>query len=169
MTMSARIMPVAVVACGLAALSVRAQQPADAGRIKQQLIGSYKLISYVGYDANGAATKLPYSDGQISYDSAGRMSAQLMRSDRPKLPPAGSATDAERAAAFGGYIAYFGAYTIDPEKRTVTHHVEGAMNPNMVGSNLVRHFEFSPDGKSLFLSVKDGERVTGKLQWDRHK
>lgn len=32
----------------------------------------------------------------------------------------------------------------------------------------IRYFEFSPDGKSLFLSVKTGDRVTGKLQWDRY-
>jgi hypothetical protein len=43
----------------------------------------------------------------------------------------------------------------------VTHHVEGAMSPNMVGSDQVRYFEFSPDGKSLYLSVKSGDRVTG--------
>jgi hypothetical protein len=49
-----------------------------------------------------------------------------------------------------------------------THHVEGAMSPNMVGSDQVRYFEFSPDGKSLYLSVKSGDRVTGKLQWDRY-
>ena len=167
MTMTARVITLVVLACGSAALSVRAQQSSDATRVRQQLIGSYKLISYIAYDANGAATTLPYSVGQISYDAAGRMSAQLMRSGRAKLTTPG-APEAERAAAFGTYIAYFGAYTIDADKHTVTHHVEGAMNPNMVGSNLVRHYEFSPDGKSLFLSVKDGERVTGKLQWDRN-
>jgi hypothetical protein len=95
------------------------------------------------------------------------MSAQLMRGDRPKLssPP----TEAERAVAYSGFVSYFGHYDLDAEKRTVTHHVEGAASPNMVGNALVRHFEFSPDGKSLFLSVKDGDRVTGKLQWDRYK
>jgi hypothetical protein len=168
MKMTARVITLVVLASGLASLSVRAQRSSDAAGVRQQLIGSYKLISYVSYDANGAATTLPYSVGQISYDAAGRMSAQLMRSNRPKLTTPG-APPAERAAAFGTYIAYFGAYTIDVDKRTVTHHVEGAMNPNMVGSDLVRHFEFSPDGKSLFLSVKDGERVRGKLQWDRNQ
>jgi hypothetical protein len=168
MKMIARVMILAVLGCGLAALSVLAQQRADAGRDRQQLIGSYKLVSYFSYDQNGTATPLPYTVGQISYDAAGRMSAQLMRSNRPKLTTPG-ASEAERAAAYGSYIAYFGAYTIDAEKRTVTHHVEGAMSPNMVGSNLVRHYEFSPDGKSLFLSVKDGERLTGKLQWDRYR
>ena len=167
MKTTARVVTLVVLASLLAALSVRAQRGSDAGRVRQQLVGSYRLISYVSYDANGAAATLPYSVGQISYDAAGRMSAQLMRSNRPKLTSPG-APEAERAAAFGSYIAYFGAYTIDADKRTVTHHVEGAMNPNMVGSNLVRYFEFSPDGRSLFLSVKDGERLTGKLQWDRH-
>jgi hypothetical protein len=34
-----------------------------------------------------------------------------------------------------------------------------------------RYFEFSADGGSLFLQTKtaDGGRVTGRLQWDRHK
>jgi Lipocalin-like domain len=167
MKMTARVVTLVVLGCGLAALSVRAQQSPDTARVRQQLIGSYTLISYVAYDPKGAVTTLPYSVGQISYDAAGRMSAQLMRSGRVKLTTPG-ASEAERAAAFGTYIAYFGAYTIDADKHTVTHHVEGAMNPNMVGSNLVRHYEFSADGKSLFLSVKDGERVTGKLQWDRN-
>jgi hypothetical protein len=50
----------------------------------------------------------------------------------------------------------------------VTHHVEGSMSPAMVRQPLVRHVEFSPDNKSLFLSVKNGDRVVGRLQWDRH-
>ena len=168
MRVTARVLTIIVLVCGIAALSVRAQQRADASRVKQQLVGSYKLISYVSYDANGAATNLPYSGGQISYDAAGRMSAQLMRSDRPKLTTP-RASEAERAAAFGGYVAYFGGYTLDADKHTVTHHVEGAMSPNMVGANLVRYFELSADGQSLFLSTKNGERVTGKLRWDRHQ
>jgi hypothetical protein len=145
----------------------RGESRGDVARMRKQLVGSYKLISYDNYGRDGAVTKSPLTIGQISYDAAGRMSAQLMRGDRPKLssPP----TDAERAAAYTGFVSYFGHYDLDAEKRTVTHHVEGAVSPNMIGNALVRHFEFSPDGKSLFLSVKDGERVTGKLQWDRYK
>jgi len=145
----------------------RAQERPDAERVRQQLVGTYKLVSYESYDQNGAATRLPYAVGQIAYDAAGRMSAQLMRDGRSKLPTP-QASDAERAAAYSSYIAYFGHYTIDPDKRTVTHHVEGALSPNMVGSDLLRYFEFSPDGISLFLSVKSGERLTGRLQWDRY-
>jgi catechol 1,2-dioxygenase len=149
------------------ALAVPAQPHPDAARLKQQLIGSYKLITYVSYDENGTATKLPYADGQIYYDAAGRMSAQLMREGRARLSTPQS-SEGERAAAYSSFVSYYGRYTIDADKRAVTHHVEGSMSPNAVGAQLVRYFEFSPDGKSLFLSVKNGERVMGKLQWDRY-
>jgi hypothetical protein len=158
----------AVLLLGAMTPTTRAQQRGDVDRIKQQLIGSYKLISYDSYDQNGAVTRLPYSVGQISYDAAGRMSAQLMRSDRPTFTSGQRASEAERAAAYSSYVAYFGHYTIEPEKGTVTHHVEGSMTPPMVGTDQVRYFEFSPDRKSLFLSVKNGERVVGKLRWDRY-
>jgi hypothetical protein len=169
---------VALLGCGVAA-TVVAQQRADVERVRKQLIGSYKLISYVSYDEKGTATKLPYAVGQISYDAAGRMSAQLMR-DTP--PPAAPGTQPDQAApgqgqgqgrgrggqGTGGYIAYFGSYEIDPEKSVVYHIVEGSISPNMLGSKMPRYFEFSSDGKSLFLQTKNGDRVTGRLQWDRY-
>jgi hypothetical protein len=167
MTRAARAGAVLLLLVGVAGLVGQAQSRADVERTRKQLIGSYKLVSYETYGPDGAVTRTPYTVGQISYDSAGRMSAQLMREERQKL--SSPATDVERAAAYAGFISYFGHYDLDAEKRTVTHHVEGALSPNMVGNALVRHFEFSPDGKSLFLSVKDGERVTGKLRWDRYQ
>jgi len=135
-----------------------AQQNADVARIRQQLIGSYKLVWYVSYDQTGTETKLPYSVGQISYDAAGRMSAQLMRSDRETLTNPAQ-----------GYVAYFGRYEIDAAQKIVTHIVEGSVTASMVGRAMPRHFEFSPDGETLFLSTKTGDRVTGRLRWDRYK
>jgi hypothetical protein len=167
MTRAARASAVLLLVVGVASLVGQAQSRGDVARTRKQLIGSYKLVSYETYARDGAVTRTPYTVGQISYDAAGRMSAQLMREDRQKL--SSPATDAERAAAYSGFISYFGHYDLDAEKRTVTHHVEGALGPNMLGNALVRHFEFSPDGKSLFLSVKDGDRVAGKLRWDRYQ
>src|SRR5688572_30835180 len=107
MKLAGRVFAVIVLLSGAAAVSVWAQQRADVERVRQRLIGSYKLISYVGYDEKGTATKLPYSAGQISYDAAGRMSAQLMRADRPRFKPGSPASEAERAAAYSSYVAYF--------------------------------------------------------------
>ena len=33
----------------------------------------------------------------------------------------------------------------------------------------LRWFEFSPDGQTLYLMTKTGDRVTGRLRWDRYK
>src|SRR5262249_47585229 len=94
-----------------AALSLGAQQRPDAARAKQQLIGSYKLVSFVNIDQNGVTTKSPFTIGQISYDAAGRMSAQLMREGRARLTTPQS-SETERATAYSGFISYFGHYTI---------------------------------------------------------
>jgi hypothetical protein len=49
----------------------------------------------------------------------------------------------------------------------VTHHVVGSSYPHWVGSDQVRYFKLSEDGKTLELSVKSGARVTSTLTWRR--
>jgi hypothetical protein len=166
MTVFARAVALVLVLVGVAA-SPLAQSKPDAARIKQQLIGSYKLVSYVSFDEKGTERPTNYTVGQISYDAAGRMSAQLMAKDRPTAGR--GASDAERAAAAAGYIAYFGRYEIDAERGVVIHHVEGALGQNMLGQAMPRWFELTPDGQTLYLMTKNGDRVTGRLRWDRHK
>ena len=168
MTVTVRALGLVLVVFGAVATPVAQPRP-DAAKIKQQLIGSYKLVSYLQYDQNGVERKTNHTAGQISYDAAGRMSAQLMPGDRPPLPAGAAATDAQRAAAAAGYVAYFGRYEIDAEHGVVTHHVEGSLSQSMVGQAMPRYFEFSPDGQTLYLTVKNGDRVTGRLRWDRHK
>src|SRR5687767_12194849 len=55
MRLVARGVAVALVLSGVAAVAVQAQQRADVERVRQRLIGSYRLISYIGYDQNGTA------------------------------------------------------------------------------------------------------------------
>jgi hypothetical protein len=87
-----------------------------------------------------------------------------MRSGRPAEA---ATTEAARAAAFQGYLGYFGAYTVDAQKRTVVHHVAGSSLPNWIGSEQVRHYGFSSDGRQLTLSLMSGERITQTLTWER--
>jgi hypothetical protein len=148
-----------------------AQSRPDAAAVRKQLIGTYKLISYVGYDEKGVERKQPYTVGQISYDAAGRMSAQLMR-DPNAPPPANAPAPAQTGRGGGqsiGYVAYFGRYEIDAANSRVFHHVEGSTSRNMLGQAMPRWYEFSPDGKTLYLMTKNGDRVTGRLRWDRYE
>ena len=90
--------------------------------------------------------------GQLFYDVNGNMSAHVMRVDRPTFASddSGSGTDAEVRASFEGHTSYFGAYTIDPSARTVTHHVRGASYPNWMGHDQIRFYRI--DGSHLVLS-----------------
>src|SRR5512145_2864337 len=82
MTVIVRTFGLILVVVGVAAAPVAQSKP-DAAKVKQQLIGSYRLVSYVMYDEKGTERPTNFTVGQISYDAAGRMSAQLMAKDRP--------------------------------------------------------------------------------------
>jgi hypothetical protein len=135
------------------------QPGSDAEAIKNRLVGSYRLVSFNSIDENGNAVRRPYSVGRISYDGVGRMTAQLM--------PEGWDASASTSSSGAGFISYFGTFTIDTDIQAVIHHVEGAYNANMLGRSMVRYFEFSADGNSLFLETRNDNRTTGRLRWDR--
>lgn len=139
-------------------------RPPAAGSVRAQLIGNWKLVSYVVFDQDGAPRPGNYDVGRIVYDVSGEMSAHLMTSTRGTVSPA---TDAARSDAYRTYLAYFGPFIVDEAKGTVTHHVVGSSYPHWLGSAQVRYYAFSGDGRRLTLSVRNGDRVTGSLAWDR--
>ncbi|MSQ14770.1 MAG: hypothetical protein EXR50_02775 [Dehalococcoidia bacterium] len=71
------------------------------------------------------------------------------------------ATDQEIRAAYTSYIAYFGRYEVDDEKKTVTHHVAGNLNPTTIGLAQVRGFELSGNRITLRTPAQNA------LVWER--
>jgi Lipocalin-like domain len=136
--------------------------------VADRLIGSWRLVSYETVDAAGRRGA-PYgaAGGRLTYDARGNMSGQVMRPSRPAVDlAAGSASTAR--AAYAGYIAYFGRYEVAPDERSVTHRVEGALNPEWVGGEQVRQLRF--DGDRLVLSAevrKPDAVVIHTLTWER--
>ncbi len=129
-------------------------------------VGHWRLVTFENFDEKGVARDAGYDSGRIMYDAAGNMSAQLMRTGRAPLSQ--PSTETERAAAYSTYVAYYGKYTLELAASRVTHGVEGALNPNWVKTDLVRYYEFSPDGNRLMLSIRNAAgRVTGTLTWER--
>ncbi len=97
--------------------------------------------------------------GYFVYDATGHVHIQIM-----KAPPLarfpeenavkGTPPSAEHAlAAYTGYFAYFGAYTVDAEKRVVTHHVEGSLAPEFTDTIQPRPFKLESDR----LEIGDGK------------
>ena len=156
---------------GLAAM---AATPATAAP-RSQFVGVWNLVSFERTASDGAVTR-PYGDtpiGRITYDKAGRMSAQLMRPGRrhSSLAQANNSTDSLRGATnedlremVNGFAAYYGTFDVDVAQKVVIHHVKGALLPNWVGTDLRRNYEFS--GKRLSLTVvAASSRAT--LVWER--
>jgi len=132
--------------------------------VKRRLLGEWTLVQYDVFAENGETRPGNFDAGRIAYGER-EMSAHLMRSGRPKEAPS---TDTARASAYQAYLGYYGPYTIDTAKRTVTHHVAGSSFPHWIGTEQVRHYAFTASGQ-LTLSLKSGERVTQTLTWERVK
>jgi hypothetical protein len=159
----------------LGMITAAAALPSTAA-VRDQFIGVWKLVSMERKAPDGTLTH-PYGDapiGRITYDRSGRMSAQLMRPGRghASLTPASSSTDALRTASnedlremVNGFSAYFGTFDVDEGRKTVIHHVQAALLPSWVGTDLKRTYEFS--GNRLTLRVASASSLT--LVWEKEK
>ena len=131
-----------------------AQQGDAEQAVMDRLAGSWRLVWFDSINEDGEAVRRPYTVGRISYYAEGLMAAQLMPDDW------GGDTDA-------GYIAYFGAVSVDLPRQAVLHHVEGAYNSNMLGQSMPRYYTLSDDDNTLTLEVRSNGRTTARLRWER--
>jgi hypothetical protein len=141
--------------------------------IREQLTGTWRLISWETRKVDGSISH-PYGEqpvGQLMYDSAGNMSAAIMRTDRPKFSISDKfrGTSAEIQSAFEGFEAYFGTYKVNEEERSVSHHVEGGLLPNLAGATLKRFVELSDNRLTLSTPPISygGETIVAVLMWER--
>jgi len=127
-----------------------AQRPARGG---QALIGTWHLVEFADLDKDGNWQYRfgEHPRGYFVYDATGHVHIQIMKA--PPLPPfpeaniaEGKSPSAEHAlTAYNAYIAYFGTYTVDAEKRVVTHHVEGSLAPEFTDTDQPRPFRLEGD------------------------
>ena len=98
------------------------------------------------------------------YDGTGHMMVEFEKMPPPSKFASGddwNPTPEEARAAYAGFVAYFGTYTVDETAHAVTHHVEGSLNPGFLGTDQVRPAAL--DGDRLTLS--DGK--TYRVVWER--
>ena len=139
---------------------------------KKQLSGTWELESWtIGY-SDREDFSYPYGEdpqGLLLYTEDGWMSASICRANRATLPDDVSfraLSEAVRAEAFSSYFHYAGRYqVVDGD---VIHYVTQSLNPNMRGTEQLRHAEL--DGQTLVLSGKDTVGATTRfhsLVWHR--
>jgi len=137
------------------------------------LPGTWQLQSRVDVTASGERRPEP-SLGEdpvalLIYDRSGHFAAQFMRRDRSVVIPDGPAGAKNNSRAQGGYDAYFGTYTIDDERATVTQTLLAALSAENVGHVLTRAMEVRDDTLVIRLetTAADGTEVTRTLTWQR--
>lgn len=144
-------------------------------KLRDQLIGAWKLVSYVEKPVDGSAPFYPMSEkpsGIIMYTPDGFMSAQLMHPDRKDFASGDwfDGTDEEYKTEASTYIAYSGPFHVDEEKQTLTHSMFVSLFPNWTGQTQPRVVKI--EGDLLHLStaspiVSGGKTVNSFLTWQR--
>jgi hypothetical protein len=105
------------------------------------------------------------------YDRGGHFAAQFMKRERDgsaAATAAGAATP-NNSRARDGYDAYFGVYTVDDERGTVTQRLVGALSGENVGQTLTRAMAVDGDELTIRLDTTtiDGEPIMRVLRWRR--
>lgn len=146
-----------------------------AASLREQLIGAWKLVSYVEKPVDGSADSYPLGEnpqGIIMYTPDGFMSAQLCSSGRTNFASGDwfKGTAQEYEAEASTYIAYTGPFHVDEEKQTLTHTMFISLFPNWAGQTQPR--VVSIEGDFLNLSTASpiqsaGKTVNSYLQWKR--
>lgn len=132
-----------------------------------ELFGIWRLVSLDAMRPNGeAATGWLGADpaGSLAYDGSGYMSVQIMSGPRERAPQ-----DRETPVSRAGYYAYFGAFEIDEEARTIVHHVQGSLWADEVGVSYTQDFAVSGDRLLLLTATHrvDGEERRNRIVWQR--
>jgi hypothetical protein len=140
-------------------LSAAAQAPSNGTghSDRERFVGAWRLVKIEAPGPDGKTSPGPQPTGILIYTKDGHMSVQLM------YP--GTALSNEYAEQ--GYEASFGSYDLDESRHLVTHHVQGSVTRNrLVGRDLPRRYQFTPDGHLLIRSAQPEEHWSAT--WEKY-
>jgi Lipocalin-like domain len=144
---------VAALTCGT--LSAGAAEP-----LKQQLVGTWSVISFVNEnERTGKTNKVYGSDpkGYFMFDAAGHFSINLIRAGRPKFGNRDFPTAGEGKAALEGMIVMFGDYKVNETEHSISLQIIGGSFPAWDNTNKKRFIAISDD----VLTYKNPTPATG--------
>jgi hypothetical protein len=138
----------------------------------EDIAGVYRQVGEDAVNADGTMTTDDRRVSQIMYSLDGYMAVVSTAGGRAKVSGSdrrmdlNGATEKERAEAAKGLVCYAGHYEFKGD--TVLHHVEMALNPNLVGQTVIRRVQLN--GADLTLSsVPDAQGNYRRIRWRRVK
>ena len=147
--------------------------PVWAKSLKDQLVGTWSLISFEAKDTTGR--KVPSIEGsdvkgRLFLTDSGLLSVQII-ADYPKLASKDrlKTTPAENEAVAHGLLCFFGTYKVDETSKQIVFYIERSSFPNQAtGKGFARRVTLTGDQLRL---DSPGQAVGGKqtfvIVWKR--
>jgi hypothetical protein len=134
------------------------------------IVGVYRQIGEETVKADGTVTSGAARSSQIMYSADGYMAVISGPADRKRVagaagsPNLDGAAAQDRAEAARGMVCYAGRYEL--KDGAVHHHVDMALNPNVVGQAIVRRTMLVGDDLTLS-SLPDAAGTVRRILWRR--
>ena len=111
---------------------------AQQNTLKEQLVGTWTIVSWVGIAPNGTKLEIENPKGFLMFDAGGRYAQVIARTDRPKFKSPSQPTAEELAAATEDFFAAnAGTWRVSEAEKLLIQDFEAALRPNNEG-NLFR-------------------------------
>jgi Lipocalin-like domain len=156
----------------MAALFLGAALQATAQSAKDQLVGTWMLVSIYGERQDGSKFD-PFGanpTGILMFDDNGRFAAQLVGSGLPKFASNSrlKGTPEENKAIVQGSICYFGTYSVSEADNTLNYHIESSSFPNFNGTDQKLSFTHIK-GDEMEYTAPSSTGGTSHVVWKRAK
>jgi hypothetical protein len=131
--------------------------PASAQSLKDQLVGTWTLVSCT----NPSATFCAGNNGIQIFDASGHYVVVMAARGRPKVTGGdanrNAITPEEYKAVAAGLYASFGTWSINEANKTFTLHSDGALFPNDEGTNFATFTVVNISGDELRIALQTGQ------------
>jgi hypothetical protein len=141
---------------------------------RDDIVGSWQLVSCQGHSEDGAASFLPYGtrpSGKLMYALDGQMMVLLMNSERTPFVSAdiSKASSDEIVDAFTSFDAYCGRWLLDECTGAIEHIIEAGRIPNWVGNSHIRYAALDDNTLTLITEPFSmaGKTWRVKVHWKR--
>jgi Lipocalin-like domain len=133
-----------------AALTCAASSLGAAESLKQQLVGTWTVVSFLNEnEKTGRKTEVKVfgsnPKGYFMFDAGGHFAINLIRAGRPKFGYRDFPTRSESKAALEGTITMFGDYKVNESEHSISLHIIGGSFPTWDDSRQKRFISINGD------------------------